>query len=174
MPNGIDRRSLDPSMWNCVKTAGRCTHELDRRVTMIKIDGSVVIQIVNFVFLIWILNIVLYKPIRKVLHQRKEKITGLEKNIETCIRDVNEKDDSISSELRSAKQKGVKELENLLQSADEEEKKLIKSINEKAVVEMDAIRVKIANDAENVRKTLQKEIDTFASEIGRKILGRAV
>ena len=141
---------------------------------MIKIDGSVVIQIVNFVFLIWILNIVLYKPIRKVLHQRKEKITGLEKNIETCIRDVNEKDDSISSELRSAKQKGVKELENLLQSAEEEEKKLINSINKKAAAEMDAIRVKIVKDAENVRETLQKEIDAYASEIGQKILGRAV
>jgi len=141
---------------------------------MIKIDGSVVIQIVNFVFLIWILNIVLYKPIRKVLHQRKEKITGLEKNIETCIRDVNEKDDSISSELRSAKQKGVRELENLLQSAEEEEKKLINSINKKAAAEMDAIRVKIVKDAENVRETLQKEIDAYASEIGQKILGRAV
>ncbi|MBC8246813.1 MAG: ATP synthase F0 subunit B [Deltaproteobacteria bacterium] len=141
---------------------------------MIKIDGSVVIQIVNFVFLIWILNIVLYKPIRKVLHQRKEKIAGLEKNIETCIRDVNEKDDSISSELRSAKQKGVKELENLLQSAEEEEKKIIKSINKKAAVEMVAIREKIVKDAENVRETLQKEIDTYASEIGQKILGRAV
>jgi F-type H+-transporting ATPase subunit b len=174
MPNGIDRRSLGPSMWNYMKTAGRRTHESDRRVTMIKIDGSVVIQIVNFVFLIWILNIVLYKPIRKVLHQRKEKITGLEKNIETCIRDVNEKDDSISSELRSAKQKGVKELENLLQSAEEEEKKLIKSINKKAAAEMVAIREKIVKDAENVRETLQKEIDSYASEIGQKILGRAV
>ena len=141
---------------------------------MIKIDGSVVIQIVNFVFLIWILNIVLFKPIRKVLHQRKVKITGLEKNIETCIRDVNEKDDSISSELRSAKQKGVKELENLLQSAEEEEKKLINSINKKAAAEMVAIREKIVKDAENVRETLQKEIDTYASEIGQKILGRAV
>ncbi len=141
---------------------------------MIKIDGSVVIQIVNFVFLIWILNIVLYKPIRKVLHQRKAKITGLEKNIETCIRDVNEKDDSISSELRSAKQKGVKELENLLQSAEEEEKKLIKSINNKAAAEMVAIREKIVKDAENVRETLQKEIHSYASEIGQKILGRAV
>jgi len=141
---------------------------------MIKIDGSVVIQIVNFVFLIWILNIVLFKPIRKILHQRKEKITGLEKNIDTCIRDVSEKDDSISSELRSAKQKGVKELENLLQSAEEEEKKLINSINEKAAAEMDAIREKIAKDVEKVRNTLQKEIDTYAGEIGQKILGRAV
>ena len=141
---------------------------------MIKIDGSVVIQIVNFIFLIWILNIVLYKPIRKVLYQRKEKITGLEKNIETCIRDVNEKDDSITSELMSAKQKSLEELEGLLQSAEEEEKRLINSINEKAAAEMESIRKKIAEDAENVRETLQKEIDTYASEIGQKILGRAV
>ncbi|RPJ81803.1 MAG: ATPase, partial [Deltaproteobacteria bacterium] len=28
-------------------------------------DSSVVIQVVNFIFLIWVLNIILYKPIRK-------------------------------------------------------------------------------------------------------------
>ena len=141
---------------------------------MIKIDGSVVIQIVNFVFLIWILNIVMFKPIRKVLHQRREKINGLEKNIETCQRDVNEKDESIAAELRSAKHRGIKELEGLLQSAEAEEKRLINAINEKAAVEIDAIRKKIAKDAETVRETLQKEIDTYASEISQKILGRTV
>ena len=141
---------------------------------MIKIDGSVIIQIVNFVFLIWILNIVLFKPIRRVLHQRKEKISELEKNIETSIRDSNERDDSISSELRTAKQRGLIELENLLQAAEEEEKRLLHSINEKAQSEMDAIRDKITKDAENIRETLQQEIDVYVSAIGQKILGRAV
>ena len=141
---------------------------------MIKIDGSVVIQIVNFVFLIWILNIVLFKPIRRVLHQRKEKISGLEKNIETSIHDANEKDNSIASELHTAKQKGATELEKLLQSAEAEEKQLLHSINERALAEMDAVREKIKNDAEKIRETLQKEIDVYANEIGRKILGRAV
>lgn len=141
---------------------------------MIKIDGSVVIQIVNFVFLIWILNIVLFKPIRRVLHQRKEKISELEKNIETSIRDSNERDNSISSELRNAKQRGLIELENLLQAAEEEEKRLLHSINEKAQSEMDAIRDKITKDAENIRETLQQEIDVYVSAIGQKILGRAV
>ena len=39
---------------------------------------------------------------------------------------------------------------------------------------MDAVRVKIAQDAENIRAALQKEIDVYAREIGQKILGRAV
>ena len=45
---------------------------------MIKIDASVVLQIVNFVFLIVVLNVVLFKPVRKILRQRKEKVDGLE------------------------------------------------------------------------------------------------
>jgi F-type H+-transporting ATPase subunit b len=36
------------------------------------------------------------------------------------------------------------------------------------------MREKIAKDAEDVRTSLQKEIDAFANAIGEKILGRAV
>ena len=57
---------------------------------MVSIDGSLIIQIVNFIFLIWILNVVLYKPIRKVLIQRKEKIAGLEQKIDTAGNDIKE------------------------------------------------------------------------------------
>jgi F-type H+-transporting ATPase subunit b len=45
---------------------------------MVSVDGSIVVQIVNFLVLIWILNMVLYKPIRKILLDRKEKMTGLQ------------------------------------------------------------------------------------------------
>ena len=39
---------------------------------------------------------------------------------------------------------------------------------------MDAVREKIEKDAENIRETLQQEIDIYAGEISQKILGRAV
>ncbi len=59
---------------------------------MINIDVSVAIQVINFIFLIWVLNLILYKPIRKILLQRKEKMTGLEKGINTFMADAGEKD----------------------------------------------------------------------------------
>ena len=37
-------------------------------------DISLLFQIANFLFLIWALNTILFKPIRKILRERKEKI----------------------------------------------------------------------------------------------------
>ena len=139
---------------------------------MIVIDGSVFMQIINFVFLIWILNTVLYIPIRKVLRQRNEKVAGLENNIDTSTRDSREKDASFELGIKDARKRGLKEKEALLQSAAEEEKRIIAKINEKAQSEISAIREKIAKDAKRVRETLQQEIEVFAEEIERKILGR--
>jgi len=138
---------------------------------MIVIDGSVFIQIINFVFLIWVLNTVLFKPIRKVLRQRNEKVAGLENNIDTYTRDSREKDASFELGIKDARKRGLKEKDALLQAAAEEEKKIIAKINDKAQVEIVAIREKIAKDAERVRETLQREIEVFAEEIERKILG---
>ena len=141
---------------------------------MIKIDGSLVIHIVNFVFLIWILNRVLYKPIRQVLHQRKEKVTGLEKSIQTSVRDTNEKDESLVFGMKTAREKGVQEKAALLSSAEEEEKKIIQAIHAKAQAELAGVRKKIAKDAEQVSASLHREIDGFAQSISQKILGRPV
>ncbi|MEE8480616.1 MAG: ATP synthase F0 subunit B [Desulfobacterales bacterium] len=141
---------------------------------MISIDGSIIIQIVNFIFLIWILNIILYKPIRNVLLQRKERVADFEQSIEASRRDVEEKDEAFSLGIKEAKAKGLKEKEGLLQIASEEERKIIEKINEKAQADIANVRAKIAKDAESVRKSLQQEVDTFADAIAQKILGRAV
>lgn len=141
---------------------------------MISIDGSIIIQIVNFIFLIWVLNIILYKPIRNVLLQRKERVADFEQSIEASRRDVEEKDEAFSLGIKEAKAKGLKGKEGLLQIASEEERKIIEKINEKAQADIANVRVKIAEDAESARKSLQQEIDTFADAIAQKILGRAV
>lgn len=140
---------------------------------MVSVDASVFIQIVNFIFLIFVLNIVLYKPIRKVLTQRKEKITGLEQGIDAADRDAKEKDDAFMSGVKDARVNGLKEKEILSQEASGEEKKILEKINKKAQEDLAEVREKIAKNAESVSKSLHQELDVFANEIGQKILGRA-
>jgi F-type H+-transporting ATPase subunit b len=137
-------------------------------------DGSLLIQIVNFVFLIWVLNMLLYKPIRKILAQRKEKIGGLELSIETSEKDALEKDQALVAGIKEARARGLKEKEALVQRAADEEKSIIAEINRKAQTELAEIRAKIKEDAEVVRDSLRKEVDKFADQICQKILGRTV
>lgn len=137
-------------------------------------DGSVVIQIANFLLLIFILNILLYRPIRKILSQRKEKIHGLELSIETSNSAVEEKDRAIAQGIKDARAKGMKEKDALLQEAADEEKRVLAQINERAQAEIAGVRTRIAGDVENAREALSRQVDEFANIISQKILGRTV
>ena len=141
---------------------------------MISFDGSVFIQMANFIFLIWVLNIVLYRPIRQILIKRQEKINGFEQRIETFEKDAVEKDMAYRGGLKDARSAALKQKNDLLQGAAEEEKKLIEAINTKAQENFAEVQAKITKDSEAVKSVLLKEVDTFADVISQKILGRVV
>ncbi|BBO72093.1 ATP synthase subunit b [Desulfosarcina alkanivorans] len=139
---------------------------------MVSVDGSIVVQMVNFLVLIWVLNMVLYKPIRKILLERKEKVDGLQAVIDGSAEQVKSKEDAYAEGVRQARAAGQKEKEALMQAAEAEEKAIIGKINESAQAELKEVKEKIAQEVGTVKATLEEEIDAFADAIGQKILGR--
>ena len=140
---------------------------------MVEINWTVWIQIANFLILIFVLNIIVYKPIRKILLERKSKVEGLVDGIDSANRQAEEKDQAFSAGLREARAKGQKEKEAMLQAAAEEERAIIGKIMEKARAELDAVKAQVAKDVDGVKVALEKDLDAFAGAITQKILGRA-
>jgi F-type H+-transporting ATPase subunit b len=140
---------------------------------MVSVDGSIVLQIANFLLLIWILNMVLYKPIRKILLERKQKMVGMQSDIDGSAQQVKSKEDAYADGVRQARAAGQKEKEILMQAAADEEKEIIGNINETAQAELKDVREKIKQEMGTVKAALEDEIDAFADAIGQKILGRA-
>jgi len=137
-------------------------------------NWTTIIQAANFLILVFILNIVLYRPIRNILVQRKEKIEGLEQTVDNATGDLVEKETTYANGIRDARKKGMQEKDALINAASEEEKEIIAKINADALAEINAVKEKVAQEADAAREALMKEVDTFANEIGAKILGRAV
>jgi F-type H+-transporting ATPase subunit b len=137
-------------------------------------DWTVFLQIANFLFLIFMMNIILFKPIRKMLLERKAKINGLEDSIDSTQKEAVSQDEAFATGLKEARGKGLKEKEVLLQEASDEEKAIIDRINEKAQADLTEVRDKIAADTDAVKAKLIQEVDGFADIISEKILGRAV
>lgn len=137
-------------------------------------NWTVGLQIINFLIILWILNLILYRPIRSILRQRKEKVDGLEATIETYNEDVQEKDKAFAEGIKEARAKGMNEKEALLQTAAEEEKEIIAKVNEKAQAELADIREKISREARTAKDALQTKVDEFSRDICQKILGRTV
>ena len=140
---------------------------------MVSVDGSLFIQIINFLFLLFVLNLILFKPIRKILHERKEKIQGLEKGISSLKTRAVDQDQAYKDGLKKARAAGLKEKETFVEQASQEEKEIIDRINKTAQSNLAQIRTQVAEETEKARVALEAEVELFSKAIGEKILGRA-
>ncbi|MBC8439873.1 MAG: ATPase [Deltaproteobacteria bacterium] len=136
-------------------------------------DISLVYQMINFLVLLFVLNLVLYKPIRNVLLERKAKIEGMQEGAQKASKDLVAGEDAYKDGLKQARSKGLKEKETFIEAASQEEKEIIDKINKKAQANLVEIKKQVADETEQARKTLETEVEAYAKAIGEKILGRA-
>jgi F-type H+-transporting ATPase subunit b len=137
-------------------------------------DSTVFIQVVNFLVLIFLMNVVVYKPIRNILARRREKVGGLSGDISTARKTALEKEQELERALAAARSKGQKKKEALTEEAIAQEQKVIADINEKAATQLEQMRAKIAQDVAQAEKALEEQISAFAEAIAEKIMGRAL
>ncbi len=139
---------------------------------MIKLDWTILIQMVNFIILIWALNYVAYRPIRGILAKRKEKVDGLESGIDRFESDAMEKAAAIEAGIKEAREKGLKMKESMAGEARQEEQQMLEKINQQARQDLEEIRSRVARETDEVRQSLQSQIEFFANEISKKMIGR--
>lgn len=139
---------------------------------MISVDWTLGLQFLNFIILLVVLNKLLYRPLKKVIAERDETVTGslaAAKNLEA---DIDEKMQRYQQQLSDAKIQANDERSRLKKAANEEEAKILLEAQGKATERMQAIKTKVGKEAEEASQTLKKEAGSLAGQIATKILGR--
>ncbi|MEJ2723496.1 MAG: ATPase [Deltaproteobacteria bacterium] len=141
---------------------------------MLSIDYTLIIQIANFLFLLFILNILLYKPIRQILRQRKEEIDSFVGMIGEFVHKSDQSKKTLEENKVEAKKEGLKEKEALKSEGSDQERNMLSGATSEASGKVDQAREEIAASLVSARQTLEKEVALFSRELAQKILGRSV
>ena len=141
---------------------------------MIELNLSFVFQVINFLLLLLLLNIFLYKPIRKVLADRESELSGAREKAAAVDKDVAEKMAAYESRLKEIKGKGFEEREALKKEAAAEEAKLLEAARAEAGTALSTIKQKVAKEAADARVALQEQAKGLSLEICEKVLGRSL
>jgi len=141
---------------------------------MLKIDYSLFIQIVNFLILLLLLNIILYRPIRRILNQRKEEMEALELTASDLQARAAKDSRSLEENVLAARREGYKERESLKGEALEAEKKMYQEATAKTGDDLDRARKEAERKLGEIRQGLVREVDGFSRELAEKILGRSL
>ncbi len=137
---------------------------------MINLDITFVIQLVNFLILLAILNLIVFRPIRGIIKQRAEKIASDLSAIENFNSKAKEKLEEYENSLKKAYEEG-NELKNKFKSeALEEEKSIIMEAKEVAMKELEEARTKIKEQSRAVREELLAKVDDYAQKVVEKVI----
>ncbi|MGL1863086.1 MAG: ATP synthase F0 subunit B [Pseudodesulfovibrio sp.] len=136
-------------------------------------DKTIFIQAVNFLITIFVLNVLLIKPIREIISKRKglmadqlEKIEGFNSNAESKVSDY-ENQLSVArkeaNDIRTAKK----------DEGTVEEQLLMSVAGADASSTIQAARAEIKAEVKDAMGQLTKDVDKFAEAATGKILGQA-
>lgn len=141
---------------------------------MINLDMSFVIQVINFLVLVLILNVFLYKPIRKVLAEREGEVSGAKARAAAVDQEVQEKVALYEARLREAKAKAGDERAVLKKEAAAEEAQLLEKARKEATDSLASIKNRVAREAADAKELLREQARSLSLEICEKVLGRSL
>lgn len=138
----------------------------------IDLDFSLWIQLVNFLLLIVALNCLLYRPILKILAERRELFDRLKdkaSKAKTALESGEAEKERLNAE---SLRQGLRLKHDLTAGGSEREKAILAEAQEKAAGQVSEARAKLQQSAAAAREALARETTEIAREMASKILGR--
>ncbi|MFO7460403.1 MAG: ATP synthase F0 subunit B [Desulfatiglandales bacterium] len=141
---------------------------------MLKIDYTLLVQIANFLFLLIILNLILYRPIRDVLRKRRAEMESLEGGIEDLQDQADDLSYDLEENLAGARREGVELKESIRHQGIEEERGMVQEAGNTAGDRIAEARAEMESKLAAARQSLENELAAFSRELAGKLLGRSV
>ncbi|MBN1828164.1 MAG: ATP synthase F0 subunit B [Deltaproteobacteria bacterium] len=141
---------------------------------MVEINGTLLIQIANFLILIFILNNLLFKPILRIMSERKKKLDDSTHETSSLKEELDRKMAEYELRLKEARRRALEEREAIKGEGSKRARRIVEETQEEIGRMVDDFRTMIGEEKEAARMSLREETRSLAREIGEKVLGRSI
>ncbi|MEN6332045.1 MAG: ATP synthase F0 subunit B [Smithella sp.] len=137
-------------------------------------DYTLFIQIIAFLALIFILNVLLYKPILSILDRRKKHIEELENEIILFNQSVDKKAAEYEEKLKLAKANAADLKKEIIKEGTDQAKVIVDAVRNEIPIMMQEFQQKLDKEVQAARETLDSQSRRLSLEIAEKVMGRSV
>jgi F-type H+-transporting ATPase subunit b len=129
-----------------------------------------IVLLVNFLVLVYVLNIILFKPLLRIFKEREEGVKG---SLDAAKEMDRKKEDGLAKmnkELSEARQKAKDVFEKLREDALSKQKSLLADAEGQASTMLQRAREELKAEADKARGSLKADVEKFSDEIVRKLI----
>ncbi len=141
---------------------------------MINPDITLVIQMINFLILLFVLNLILFRPIRKIIKERNGIVENFNSDIASLTDEAQASMEEFEEKVLEARKEGMGKVQSMKDEGERAEVELIEATTQEVQAKIEEARKKVASDIQDARTELQKQVQTFSVAVSEKILGRSI
>ncbi|MCX5847910.1 MAG: ATP synthase F0 subunit B [Deltaproteobacteria bacterium] len=137
-------------------------------------DLTLLVQMVIFLGLIFLLNILLYKPILSIIDRRKKQLEESENEIKLFNESVEKRVAEYEEKLKQAKIKGSELKKEIIQEGANQAKNIIDVVRNEIPVLAREFQQKMDEEVQKAKLILDGRSKELSLQIAQKVLGRQV
>jgi F-type H+-transporting ATPase subunit b len=141
---------------------------------MININVTLLIQMVSFLVFVFLMNMVLYRPIRRIVAERQSHIDGQQKAIDEAEAVKTAAIEEFNSKIQEARLLGRQRIQDLKTAAYEQEKQMVQKASEDGIAQLQEFRAQIQKDVVKATGELKGQVKAFSKDLAQKVLGRSI
>ncbi len=141
---------------------------------MVSLDYTILVQMVNFIILIFILNALLYKPILGIIGKRKQKMDESASEIKHMNQTVEQKMAEYEEKVRLAKVDAMEQKNAIVKQGSDVAKGIIDAVRGEIPAMMEQFHAKMEKEVEEARAILHSQSQKISLDIAEKVLGRSI
>ncbi|MEK6590385.1 MAG: ATP synthase F0 subunit B [Nitrospinota bacterium] len=141
---------------------------------MLEFNVSFFIQLINFLILILLLHLLLFKPILKNLKRRNEMVGSLKEGTDSLNKKVDKIVGDYNTNIANVKKESVEMINKAKAEATVEQNRIISEAKEDFKTMVDDAKAQIQAETEKASAKLREDVEPISRILVKKILGREV
>jgi F-type H+-transporting ATPase subunit b len=137
---------------------------------MLELNKWIIVLAINFFILLFILNVILFKPVMRIFKEREDTVKGAL----DAAREMSSKREEgiarLNRELLEARTKAKEAFDSLKVEGLNRQKEVISATTSESSAMLEKARAEIRAEAEKARNALRADVDKFSDEIVRKLV----
>ena len=142
-------------------------------VALISINETLILQIISFLIFLFIINRVMFRPLRKVMNERESYIENIQKDIVAAENQFKDLTNQIQAQEKAVRNEAFEQKEQLEVSGSQQAAEILASTRE----EINTLRAEAQKEVDAqisaARKYVQKESEDLAKNIIETVLYRS-
>ena len=141
---------------------------------MISINATLIVQVINFLILMYILDRILFKPILRIVEEREKTVRDSKMEMSRLKIEAEKKAEQIEAQLKDARRTAFEHRQEVVTQANKQADEIIGQALNKAHDHLTSVKDESAKQAAQVRESLSAYTGAIVEMVFAKVMGRKV